>query len=364
MTTHKLLSSYHLANMSKPSPPPSPSWRLRATDNDTSLDSSHAMAMTAHKDNKPSYEVPLCQPINRYHEQTPKIIPPPLPAPPDLVTKKPAKDQVVGVSDTQPNSTYASSLPKHPSFDYEEQKQSPSSSSTPSTNLSASSSSYETNNEVVPNVSAYFLYQNANRDYFKSLYPKMSKGELSKYTSQRYKSLEPHEKAAWTAQASQLNAARLSVEQGNSGNHLSKKTPSKKRKDPDAPKRAVGAYVWFTMEERPKIQNEFKGIKFAEMGKLLGERWRGLTPDERKKYDMMASKDRVRLQTELKAYKEKQMLQQKARKTQVDGRIQQQDNLSKSQNDPQPVADIYGYNPQYEYSDEFCSDIIQRLSED
>ena len=366
MITHNLPSSYHLAIMSKPSPPPSPSWQQCASDG-ASLDSSlqqtlqHTMVATKDKVDKSCYEVPICQPISRYHQQTPNIIPPPLPALPDLVTKKPAKEQVVGLSDTQLDSTYASFLPTHPFFDYEEKKQSSSSSSTPSVNQSASSSSSETNNEVVPNVSAYFLYQNANRDYFKSLHPKMSQGELSKYTSQRYKSLEPQEKAAWTAQA-----AQLIVEQGKSGNHLmmSKKTPSKKRKDPDAPKRAVGAYVWFTMEERPKIQNEFKDIKFAEMGKLLGERWRGLTPDEKKKYNMMASEDRVRLQTELKTFKEKQMSQQKARKTQAEGRIQQRDNPSISQHDPQPIANVVGYNPEYGYSEEFCSDIIKRLSED
>jgi hypothetical protein len=201
----------------------------------------------------------------------------------------------------------------------------------------------------------------------------MSPGELSKYTSQRYKALEPHEKAVWTTQASQMNAARLSAQQSISEHHLkpTAKPPSKKRKDPDAPKRAVGAYVWFTMEERPKIQQEFKGIKFAEIGKILGERWRGLTPAEKKKYNLMASKDRDRLQVELKAYKEKQTRQQKARKAQTESHIQQQQQQQQQQQGkpsrphrpPQPVADVHGYNPEYEYSDEFCSDIIKRLSE-
>jgi len=387
--------------MSKPSPPPSPSRQQCASDDDddASLDASlqqtlqHAMAATKHKEDKSYYEVPLCKPIGRDYQEASKIFPPPLPMLPDLVTKKPAEEQA-GVSARQ-DSTYASFLPstnsEHPSyFDNQQQKQPSSSHSTPSINRSASSSSFDMNmnNEVVPNVSAYFLYQNATRDHFKSLNPQMSQAELSKLTSQQYKSLGPQEKVSWTAQASLLNAARLNAEQSNSGNHLvmSKKSPSKKRKDPDAPKRAVGAYVWFTMEERPKIQNEIKGIKFAEMGKLLGERWRGLTPGEKRKYNIMASEDRGRVQTELKAYKEKQTRQQKARKAQADSHMQQHQqhqqhqqqsqqqqhqhqqqqvgNRSQPQHAPQPVADIIGYNHEYDYSDEFCSDIIKRLSED
>lgn len=326
--------------MSKPSPPPSPTrrQRQRAAGEDAPLDA-------------------------------------PLPTLPDLVTKKPAEDHA-GRSNAQQNRTYDSFLQstnaKHPSyFNNEQQKRSSSSPSSPSFNRYNSPSSYETNDKVVPNASAYFLYQNANRDHFKSLNPHMSPGELSKYTSQRYKSLEPHEKAVWTTQASQMNAARLSAQQSMSEHHLktTAKSPSKKRKDPDAPKRAVGAYVWFTMEERPKIQKEFRGIKFAEIGKILGERWRGLTPAEKKKYNLMASKDRDRLQVELKAYKEKQTRQQEAKKAQADSQIQQQQQQeqqgkpSKPQRPPQPVADVHGYNPEYEYSDEFCSDIIKRLSE-
>lgn len=324
--------------MSKPSPPPSPTRRQRAAGQDASLDA-------------------------------------PLPTLPDWVTTKPTEDHYAGVSNAQQDHTYDSFLQsnnaKDPAyFNNEQQKQQSSSSpSSPSFTRYNSPSSYETNDKVVPNASAYFLYQNANRDHFKSLNPHMSPGELSKYTSQRYKALEPHEKAVWTTQASQMNAARLSEQQSMSEHHLktTAKPPSKKRKDPDAPKRTVGAYVWFTMEERPKIQQEFKGIKFAEIGKILGERWRGLTPAEKKKYNLMASKDRDRLQVELKAYKEKQTRQQKAKKAQADSHIQQQQQQqgkpSKPQKPPQPVADVHGYNPDYEYSDEFCSDIIKRLSE-
>jgi hypothetical protein len=38
------------------------------------------------------------------------------------------------------------------------------------------------------------------------------------------------------------------------------------------PKRASGAYVFFTNEMRPKVLREYPGIKFVELGRVLGER--------------------------------------------------------------------------------------------
>ena len=51
------------------------------------------------------------------------------------------------------------------------------------------------------NLSAYLLYQNAMRDQFKADNPGMTFGELSKYTSNMYKSLTNEEKAQWEDRA-------------------------------------------------------------------------------------------------------------------------------------------------------------------
>jgi HMG (high mobility group) box len=62
------------------------------------------------------------------------------------------------------------------------------------------------------------------------------------------------------------------------------------------------AYVFFTNEMRPKVLQEYPGIKFVELGKVLGERWRALTPEEKKRYEEMASDDKVRFQLEMQQY--------------------------------------------------------------
>jgi len=312
--------------MSKPPPPPD---QRHASYDDNDEDASlkqelqHAMAVSRHQDERSYYDD----------------------------SKMPANtSQSIGSS--LPNSSFES---------YTDHSH----TTTPSPLSNVNRSSPSSYDESIPNVSAYFLYQNATREHFKSIHPRMSQGELSKYISQRYKSLDPQEKAAWTAQASQANAAKLSASAEKGANALvtPQKTPRRlKRKDPNAPKRAVGAYVFFTKDERPKILEEFKGIKFAEMGKLLGERWRGLDPDEKRKYEMMAAQDRDRVQSELKVY---QSRLQKAKQHRMQQQMPQlQDNTSPSQGLPCPVVDYVNGYPAYEYSDEFCSDIIKRLSED
>lgn len=163
------------------------------------------------------------------------------------------------------------------------------------------------------NMSAYLLYQNAMRDQFKAQNPGMTFGQLAKYTSHMYKNLTPEEKATWEARAVQ-DKMRFEHEMASyipppgydaQGNlieeyRISKKV--KKVKDPAAPKRARGSFVFFTNVERPKIMQEFPGIKFVEMGTVLGERWRALSPMEKKIYEDMAAKDKIRFNKEMEKY--------------------------------------------------------------
>jgi hypothetical protein len=47
---------------------------------------------------------------------------------------------------------------------------------------------------------------------------------------------------------------------------------------------------------------EYPGIKFVELGKVLGERWRALTPLQKKHYEGIAAEDKVRFQMEMQQY--------------------------------------------------------------
>lgn len=142
----------------------------------------------------------------------------------------------------------------------------------------------------------------------------MTFGQLAKYTSHLYRNLTPDEKKTWEARAQQ-DKARYDAEiaayvpppgHDARGVLIEEQRPRKRKKgqpkDPAAPKRASGAYVFFTNEMRPRVLVEYPGIKFVELGKVLGERWRALTPKDKKRFEDMAAEDKVRFQLEMQQY--------------------------------------------------------------
>ena len=186
------------------------------------------------------------------------------------------------------------------------------------------------------NMSAYLLYQNAMRDQFKSDNPGMTFGQLAKYTSHMYKNLTPEEKATWVARA-EADKQRYDQEIANyvpppghdaRGNVIEDQRPKRRAKrgpkDPDAPKRASGAYVFFTNEMRPVVMKEFPGIRFVEMGRILGERWRALTANEKSRYENLAAEDKMRFQVEMQQYTANQAVQQQQQAQQQQAQQQAQ----------------------------------------
>ncbi|KAF2819089.1 non-histone chromosomal protein 6 [Ophiobolus disseminans] len=76
----------------------------------------------------------------------------------------------------------------------------------------------------------------------------------------------------------------------------------KKKKDPNAPKRGLSAYMFFANEQREKVREDNPGIKFGEVGKLLGEKWKALNEKQRAPYDAKAATDKKRYEEEKAAY--------------------------------------------------------------
>ena len=86
-----------------------------------------------------------------------------------------------------------------------------------------------------------------------------------------------------------------------------KKKGKKKRaaKDPNAPKRALTSFMFFSKEMRPKIQEQNAEASFGEIGKLIGEAWKNASEEEKNKYEDMNKEDKERYDKEMAAYKEK-----------------------------------------------------------
>jgi len=76
----------------------------------------------------------------------------------------------------------------------------------------------------------------------------------------------------------------------------------KKKKDPNAPKRGLSAYMFFANEQRENVREENPGIAFGQVGRVLGERWKALSASQREPYEAKAKADKERYDAEKASY--------------------------------------------------------------
>ena len=77
----------------------------------------------------------------------------------------------------------------------------------------------------------------------------------------------------------------------------------KKAKDPNKPKRAMVAFMFFLIDRRPAMQKANPQMRIAEISKQLGETWRGMTAKDKAPYDKKAAADKARYEKEMADYK-------------------------------------------------------------
>eukprot|EP01026_Neomeris_dumetosa_P037379 TRINITY_DN30267_c0_g1_i1.p3 TRINITY_DN30267_c0_g1~~TRINITY_DN30267_c0_g1_i1.p3 ORF type:complete len:110 (-),score=27.71 TRINITY_DN30267_c0_g1_i1:291-620(-) len=83
---------------------------------------------------------------------------------------------------------------------------------------------------------------------------------------------------------------------------MPKERRQRARKDPDAPKKPMGAYMWFSKVKRVEVKEKYPSKKVTEIGKILGEMWRNLTEEEKKEFQDMAADDKKRYEKDLDEY--------------------------------------------------------------
>lgn len=60
--------------------------------------------------------------------------------------------------------------------------------------------------------------------------------------------------------------------------------------------------MFFANDNRDIVRAENPGISFGGVGKLLGEKWKALTDDEKKPYEEKAETDKKRYEAEKAQY--------------------------------------------------------------
>ena len=82
-----------------------------------------------------------------------------------------------------------------------------------------------------------------------------------------------------------------------------KKTAAKPKKDPNAPKRGLSAFMFFSQEQRPAVLKANPNIAFGEVGKKLGEAWAKCK--DKSKYEAKAAADKKRYDAAMAKYSKK-----------------------------------------------------------
>ncbi|CAI4969425.1 BTE_HP_G0085470.mRNA.1.CDS.1 [Saccharomyces cerevisiae] len=81
-----------------------------------------------------------------------------------------------------------------------------------------------------------------------------------------------------------------------------KKRTTRRKKDPNAPKRGLSAYMFFANENRDIVRSENPDVTFGQVGRILGEKWKALTAEEKQPYESKAQADKKRYESEKELY--------------------------------------------------------------
>ena len=90
--------------------------------------------------------------------------------------------------------------------------------------------------------------------------------------------------------------------------HLGQPVKMKTLKDPNKPKRAKSAYLFFSDAHRNKVMNKMKkknkgaSIRIANVSKELGAMWKKLNDAQKAPFNKLAEKDRERYKDEMETY--------------------------------------------------------------
>ncbi|XP_053375271.1 FACT complex subunit SSRP1-like isoform X1 [Mercenaria mercenaria] len=85
----------------------------------------------------------------------------------------------------------------------------------------------------------------------------------------------------------------------------SKKKKKKEDRDPNKPKRPQTAYFLWFMSERENIKSENPGFSVVDISKKAGELWKGLSPEDKKPFDLKAREAKEEYDEAMKEYNKK-----------------------------------------------------------
>jgi high mobility group protein B2 len=156
------------------------------------------------------------------------------------------------------------------------------------------------------NMSAFFLYSNANRARVKIENPDIKFGQVAQILSEEFKQISAEERAKWDAEAVKdkeryQREMAVYVPPDDLDDFGPKK---KKKKDPNAPKRNMSAFFLYSNDVRATVKQENPEAKFGDIAKIISVQYKQLSEKDVEIYAKKAAADKERYYREMKIYKE------------------------------------------------------------
>ncbi|CAH1159793.1 unnamed protein product [Phaedon cochleariae] len=158
-------------------------------------------------------------------------------------------------------------------------------------------------------MTAYAFFVQTCREEHKKKHPEENVvfAEFSKKCAERWKTMLDKEKKRFHEMA-EGDKKRFDTEMLSYTPPKGEKQRGKKRKqvkDPNAPKRSLSAFFWFSNDERSKVKAANPEYGVGDIAKELGRRWADCDPEDKSRYEALADQDKARYEKEMTAYKKK-----------------------------------------------------------
>ena len=154
-------------------------------------------------------------------------------------------------------------------------------------------------------MAAYMFFSSDFRDKVKAQHPNASFGELGRMLGDMWKAMDERQKAPYEKKAvadKERYQAEKKVWDLRPKPQVVRGTGKRSKKDPNAPKKPMGAYMFFCAANREQLKANNPNASFGEIGRMLGDMWKGIDERNRVPYEKKAEADKARYEKEKKAY--------------------------------------------------------------
>jgi len=164
------------------------------------------------------------------------------------------------------------------------------------------------------NMSAFFLYSNANRARIKEENPEAKFGDIAKLLSIEFKAVSAGDRAHWDQLAAEdkeryqremegYEPPSESSDDDSDSDGPRKKKKKKKKKDPNAPKRNQSSFFLYSNATRNDVKTANPELKFGEIAQCISRHFKALPEEERAYWDQKAAEDKERYQRAMAVYR-------------------------------------------------------------